>query len=119
MGVAFVIGVGHFEMLDDALGKTPTTVPAQFKFRLHPPDHDGIQLGAIRLGRPSEALTVEQLQQSRKTFRIAVVGRGGQKQLVLEMRGQRADGQRAQRVCGYLPRPDGATLWASSTINRS
>ena len=45
-----------------------------------------------------EALVVEKLQQSSKTLDVAVMRRGGEKQLVLEVRGQRPDGGGAQRI---------------------
>ena len=67
-----------------------------------------------------EPLVVEQFQQGREALRVAVVRRGGQEELVLEVREPAGAGPavRSESVA-YLPRPDGAQLWASSTISRS
>ena len=51
---------------------------------------------------PGEPLVVEQFEQCREALGVAVVRRGGQEQLVLEVRGQQADRLGAQRVGGVL-----------------
>ena len=78
--------------------------------------------GELLLGREDvarEALVVEQLEQRGERLGVAVVRRGGEEQLVLEVRREQADEPRAQALDGVLCRRSGATLWASSTISRS
>ena len=110
VGLAFLLGVGDLQVLDDPFGEAPAAVPAQFQLRLHPPNHDGIQLIAVGGDGTGEALAVEQFQQSGKALPVAVVGGGGEEQLVLEMRGQQANGQGAHGVGGVLAAPGGGDV---------
>ena len=85
-----------------ALGKSPAAIPAQLEFGLHAPNHDGIELVAVRCHGAGKTLAVEQLQQGGEALAVAVVRGGGKEQLVLEMRAERANGQGALGVGGVL-----------------
>ena len=54
------------------------------------------------VGAPGEPLVVEQFEQGREALRVAVVRRGGQEELVLEVRGQQPERLGPQRVGGVL-----------------
>ena len=58
----------------------------------------------------SEPLVVEQLEQGGEALAIAVVRRGGEEQLVLEVRGERPDRLGALAVGGVLARARGGDV---------
>ena len=63
---------------------------------------NSLRVGGHATGEP---LVVQKLQQGREALRVAVVGRGRQEELVLEVRGQEADRPGAERVGGVLAPP--------------
>ena len=85
------------------------------QFGLQATDHHGVLLAVELLGvgvHPTgEPLVVQKLQQGREALGVAVVRRGGQEELVLEVRGQEADRPGAERVGGVLaPARGGAVV---------
>jgi hypothetical protein len=66
--------------------------------RLEAPDHDLVQLAALDLDAAGEALGVEEVQQGREAVGVAVVGRGGEEEPVLEAGGHVADDAGDPRV---------------------
>ncbi|MCG3777238.1 MAG: hypothetical protein JW395_4114 [Nitrospira sp.] len=88
VGLALFVRVGHLQVFDTALGKTPGSIPAQLEFGLHTPNHDGIQLCAVRRYSTGETLAVEQFQQGREALPVAIVRGGREEKLVLKVRRQ-------------------------------
>ena len=112
-----------FEGLQLPLGEPVLAEVVLGQFRLEAADHHGVPLAGElpRVGghATGEPLVVQQLQQGSEALGVAVVRRGRQEELVLEVRGQvRIAPVRSESVA-YLPRPAGAQLWASSTISTS
>src|SRR5207248_6723639 len=68
-------------------------------------DHHRVQLFAVDLDTPGETLVVQQFQQRGKAFGVAVMGRRGEKQLVLKVRSEAAQSQGTLRICGVLSLP--------------
>src|SRR5262249_19820794 len=60
------------------------------EFGLEATDHDGVQLSLVGRCATGKSLVVKKFQESRKALRITVVRRGGQEELVLEVRGEEA-----------------------------
>src|SRR5581483_10103222 len=78
-------------------------VAGDLRIALEAPYHDRGELAPVGAHRAGEALVVEQLEQRAEALRIAVVRRGRQEELVLEVGHQGADGPRALRVGGVAP----------------
>ena len=99
-------GVIDFEGLQHPLGEPVLAEVVLGEFRLEAADHHGVALAVELLGvgghAAGEPLVVQQLQQGREALGVAVVGRGGQEELVLEVRGQEPDRPGAERVGGVL-----------------
>ena len=70
---------------------------------LETPHQHGLEVGLVAHGHPAaEAGGVKDFQQRREAVAVAVVGRGGEEQLVLEAQGQSADGPGELGVNGNL-----------------
>src|SRR5207244_1385881 len=85
-----------------ALWETRCAIPASRQFGFEAADHDGVQLFAVDLNAPGEALVVQQFQQRGKALGVAVMGRRGEKELVLKVRSEATQSQGALRVRGVL-----------------
>ena len=120
VGLTLFVGIGHFQVLDHPLGKAPAAIPAQLEFGLHAPNHDGFQLVAVRRHGTGETLVVEQFQQGGEALPVAVV-RAWRKGTACARNAAPSERMAKVRMesVAYLPRPEGATLCASSTIIRS
>ena len=97
-----LLRVGDFQRLQHPLREPGRAVPLRRQLGLEPAHHDRIKLLAVGLGATGETLVVEQFEQGGEDFRVAVVRRGRQEQLVLKVRGQHPEGLGAQRVGGVL-----------------
>src|SRR6266404_3266354 len=102
MSAALAGRVSDCEVFHATFGKASTAILAQFQFGFHPADHHRVELGAVRRDSASESLVIKQLQQRGKALGVAVMRRGGEKEFVLEIRRERADGRSAKRVLGIL-----------------
>ena len=102
VGIKLLPRVCDADSGDLALGEARRAIPAFGQFRFEAAHHHGVQLFGIRFDSPGETLVIEQLQQGGKAFAIAVMRRGREKELVLEMRREAAYGQGALRVGGVL-----------------
>lgn len=102
MGTALSVGIGDFEMFHAALREPARAVPFQFQFGFHPSDHNSFKLGAVGPDGARESLIIEQFEQRGKTLSVPVVRRGREKQLVLEVRYERANRRGAEGVGGIL-----------------
>ena len=102
----FLAGIIHFQGFQNPLRESVLAEVVLGKFRLEPPDHDRIALPDEFLGVGShpagKSLVVEQFQQGREALLVAVVRRGREEHLVLEVRGQPANRLRAERVDGII-----------------
>ena len=102
----FLAGIIDFQSFENPFRKSVLAEIVLGKFRLEPPDHDRIALPDEFLGIGShpagKSLVVEQFQQGREALRVAVVRRGREEELVLEVRGQPPDRLRAERVDGVI-----------------
>ena len=116
-------GIIDLQGLQHPLGESVVPEVVLGEFRLQASDHHrlllAVELPGVGVHPAGEPLVVQELQQGREALRVAVVRRGGQEELVLEVRGQEADRPGAERVGGVLAPPGGAQLWASSTISTS
>ena len=110
MDALLVPGVIDFERLEPADGKARCAEVVGRQLGLEAPDHDGVALPVEFLGvgpHPArKPLVVEQLEEGGEAFRVAVVGRRAQEELVLEVRRQQPDGFGAERV-GRVVTPAG------------
>ena len=104
--VALGLGVGHLDGLEPAAREPRGAVPVH-DVRLEPAHHHRRELIRIGADAAGEALVVQHLQERGEGFRVAVVRRRREEQLVLEMRGEQADGVRAIRVRRVPPAAGG------------
>ncbi len=88
----------HFERFKHAPGEARRAIPARRQLRLEAAYHHGLQLLAVNPDAAREALAVQQFQQGGKALGIAVMGRGREEKLVLEVRRDPAQSTRAVRV---------------------
>src|SRR5713101_6238745 len=102
MRLAFLHAVVHLDGLQHALWKTRRTIPARRQFRFEAADHHRVQLFAVDLDPPGETLVVQQFQERGKALGVAVMGRRREKQLVLKVRREAAQGKGSLRVRGVL-----------------
>ena len=119
MDLALLFAVRNLDMQESPLGKAGRAVEAGREVALETANHHRGKLFAVGTDSAGEALRVEKLEKGGEALGVAVVGCGGQEQLVLEVGGELTDGQCAKRVRGILARPEGAALWASSTTRMS
>ena len=110
MNVPFFVGVANLDRFEHTFRKPGRSIVLLGQFRLHTSDHDRIELLAVGRCTASEPLVVEQFEQCGKTFRVAVVRRGRQKQLVFKMRHEQAKGVRAHRVGGITAHTRGSAV---------
>src|SRR5258708_4092479 len=82
--------------------ETRCAIPARRQFGFKAADHDGVQLFAVNLDPPGETLVVQQFQERGKALGVAVMGRRREKQLVLKVRREAAQGKGSLRVRGVL-----------------
>ena len=102
-----LVGVGNLDRLQDARRETADAqvVEGEAGIALEATDHHRLQLLPIRRGSPREPLVVEQFQQRPEALLVAVVRRGRQEELVLEVRGQLPERLRPKRVGGVAADP--------------
>src|SRR5712692_1178950 len=97
--------VVYFDGFQHAPGKTRRAIPARRQFGFETADHHRVQLFAVNLDPPGETLVVQQFQQRGKALGVAVMGCRREKQLVLKVGSEAAQGQGALRVRGVLSLP--------------
>ena len=95
-----LVGVRNLDRLQHPLREPGRAVPLRRQLRLQAPHHDRVELLAVGRRAAGEPLVVEQFEQRREALRVAVVRRGGQEQLVLEVRHEQPERLGPQRVGG-------------------
>src|SRR5712692_7665911 len=95
----------HLDGFQQPPGKARHAIPARRQFGFKAADHDGVQLFAVNLDPPGETLVVQQFQERGKALGVAVMGRRREKQLVLKVRREAAQGKGSLRVRGVLSLP--------------
>ena len=89
--MAFRFRVRHLNGLKAAARKARRPIPAARQLRLQATHHDCLELPAVGFNAAGKALAIEQFEQRGKTFLVPVMGCGGEKELVLEVRRQQAN----------------------------
>src|SRR5437879_6312944 len=74
MDIALRLGISHLDGLDVAFGEAWFAIPARWQLGLEATDHDGIQLFWIWLDSTGKALVVQQFEQGREAFAVAIMG---------------------------------------------
>ena len=110
MNGPFFVGIANLDRFEHTFRKPGRSIVLFGQFRLHASDHDRIELLAVGGGTAGEPLVVKQFEQCGETFRVAVVRRGRQKQLVFKMRNEQAKGVCSHRVRGITADTRGSAV---------
>ena len=109
VGLALGVRIRHLQRLQAAGGEDGPAIPIE-QFGLHAAHHDRLLMPFVGRHAARKALVVDQFEQGGEALLVAVVRRGGEKQAVLAMGRQAADGLRAQRVDGIAPAAGGGDV---------